>query len=370
MWLYAYQCVILPLIGEAIQSEWQKSEKSPVMAPQSSKMADESRKEGIVEEEVIRRASLSCLEFWAGAKERKRDENGGLVDKKQDDTTSIVSASIDKECLVTSLSQGKTASIQGAKFDFSTMVGSEGNERRETSSLYQDEAGLPDSSSMSHDAKVLSVKILPVGPQNAASVQVVVEISRQNDIVEKPTILATIHGFLTLLKSSNHRTCISAAFSTNTGTILPEHFNAVTKLTWEGYCGANRARDGAAMAKVFHPSCRLTYVQDDSMVAVVPQPAFCAKVQHRYTKETMHQPYAPLQAHPNIGMHDTLQDVEFATPDCCMVTLKVGHPPCLWSDLLTCCYLGSDQGWWIMHKSSCHEEFMLTDDMKALLGAS
>ena len=333
-------------------------------------MTDESRK-GIHEEEVIRKSALSSLEFWAGTKPKKPDESGGLTsDKNQEDT--VLPHSIHKECLVTSLCQGKAVSIQGSEFHFSSMVGSEGTERRETSSLYQDDAASPGSTSSrtTHDVKVLSINILPVGPKIAASIQVQVEIRDKGNRGDKPTIHATIHGFLTLLKST-YWTCISAAFSTNTGKILPEHFNAVTKLTWNGYCGANRARDGAAMAKVFHPNCRLTYVQDDSMVAVVPQPAFCSKVQNRYTpQEPMHQPYAPIQAHPDIGMHDTLQAVEFATPDCCMVTLKVGHPPCLWSDLLTCCYFGSDQGWWIAHKSSCHEGFPLTDDMKALLDKS
>lgn len=60
-----------------------------------------------------------------------------------------------------------------------------------------------------------------------------------------------------------------------------------------------------------------------------------------------------------------------------MVTLRVGHPPCLWTDLLTCCKVVTSPHdnqllprWWIMHKSSCHEDFEFSEDMQTMLDAT
>ena len=44
-----------------------------------------------------------------------------------------------------------------------------------------------------------------------------------------------------------------------------------------------------------------------------------------------------------------------------MVTLKVGHPPMLWTDVLTCARLG--ERWWIVAKSSCSEP-LLADEAR------
>jgi hypothetical protein len=66
----------------------------------------------------------------------------------------------------------------------------------------------------------------------------------------------------------------------------------------------------------------------------------------------------------------TLISIDFATPDLAMVMLKIGHPPFLWTDLLTCMKIDksidkdddtSSKQWWIVHKSSCHEAFFPPD---------
>lgn len=205
--------------------------------------------------------------------------------------------------------------------------------------------------------RVLFVKILPVGEENAAAVFV--------------SVGESIRGWLTFLKHHNIWTCISGAFSSNQDPVLPEHFDAVNKLTWDGYCRANEACDAQEMAKYFHNTCRLTFAAPDAGVIVVDQKGFLDKVANRYENEEMHKPFAKLKNHPDLGKSSTLLSVEFATNDLCMVILKVGHPPCLWTDILTCCNMGrgTNQGdyWWIVHKSSCHETFPLTDDMKKAL---
>jgi hypothetical protein len=355
--LHAYQLVILPLFVEAISLD---NVGSTSLAPPKKDLP----KRSMIPEDQVRLAALSCLEYWCdpGNDEGERGLDAGAT----------VPTAIHKECLVTPMLEkstgGQSASIEGSSFRVPLLKTSTGAVRLHSypSSLVHEDERCQQERNPTVQKNIVSVKILPVGPRNAASVQVQIVADNSN---------ITIHGFLTFLNSQLVGwTCISAAFSDTTGPILPSHFQSVTQLTWEGYCGANRACDGAAMAKVFHPDCRLTYVdhgydkEDD--IAIWSQAAFCDKVQNRYTNQAMHQPFASLQSHSNIGVYDSLQAIEFVTPNLCMVTLQVGHPPCLWTDLLTCGFLVSDTdiGWWILHKSSCHEEFELTDDMKAVLG--
>ena len=266
------------------------------------------------EEANVREATEGCLDFWC---KNEKASKGAVC--------------VHDACSVLSLFGALPESTKGSDFKFKL------------------------ENAVSH--RIFSVTILPVGEENAAAVRV--------------SIGTAIQGWLVLLQYRNIWTCISAAFSSNThDPILPEHFDAVNKLTWDGYCRANETCDDERMAQVFHRSCRLTFASESMGVVVVDQPAFLKKVARRYEDEAMHQPYAELKHHPKLGSNNTLQSIEFATNDLCMVTLKVGHPPCLWTDLLTCCNLGKDQdqvGWWIVHKSSCHEPFPLTDDMKALL---
>jgi hypothetical protein len=200
---------------------------------------------------------------------------------------------------------------------------------------------------------VRSVKVLDVGSRSASSVHVV---SGSDDYG------GVLQGWLVLLLEDEQWKCISAAFSSCQKVIKPEDFSAVTALTWDGYGGANQACDGVAMAKVFHETCRLTYVYNN-VVEIKEQDVFCQKVTNRYIQEEIHIPYAHLQNDPRAAQGDTLLSVEFATSELAMVTLKVGHPPCLWTDLLTCAKINGK--WWIVHKSSCSEPFLV--DLKKII---
>jgi Putative lumazine-binding len=156
--------------------------------------------------------------------------------------------------------------------------------------------------------------------------------------------------------------CISAAFSfASSGTILPTpQWGSVISMVWDGYCAANRACDGAKMLReAFHSTCRLTYCDgaQEGTVQIKDANEFATRVTTRY-EGGMHAPFQHLKDDPRVSAEDSLIAVDFCAPDCCMVVLKVGHPPCLWTDLLTCMYI--DGTWWIVHKSSCHEKF-LTD---------
>jgi hypothetical protein len=197
---------------------------------------------------------------------------------------------------------------------------------------------------------VRSVTVLDVGSKNAATVHVG---GIADDDEEE-----TLQGWLVFLLDNDQWKCISAAFSRDYKftSIRPEDFSAVTALTWDGYCGANRACDGVAMAKVFHETCRLTKA-DNNVVLILSQKVFCQKVTHRYSQEEMHIPYAHLQNDPRAAERDSLLCIDFATSDLAMVTLKVGHPPCLWTDILTCAKINGQ--WWIVHKSSCCEPFLV-----------
>jgi hypothetical protein len=198
-------------------------------------------------------------------------------------------------------------------------------------------------------ASVLSVKVLNVGSKSAASVHVgCIADDNERDILQ---------GWLVLLLEDDQWKCISAAFSRDDKVIRPEDFSAVNALTWDGYCGANRACDGVAMAKVFHETCRLTKVDGNGVVRILPQQDFCKKVKDRYSQEEVHIPYAHLQNDPRAAERDTLLSIDFATSDLAMVTLKVGHPPFLWTDILTCAKINGQ--WWIVHKSSDCEPFLV-----------
>ena len=83
-------------------------------------------------------------------------------------------------------------------------------------------------------------------------------------------------------------------------------------------------------------------------------------VSERYTLP-LHAPYAHLRDDPRAAEQDTLMGATFSTPDVCMVVLKVGHPPMLWTDVLTCAKLGNK--WWIVAKSSCNEP-LLADEAR------
>ena len=170
----------------------------------------------------------------------------------------------------------------------------------------------------------------------------------------------TYAGWLTLLMDKGAWIVISAVTSTTAGSSTPADMAAVVKACWEEYCGANRTCDGERMAEVFHRRCRLTYTGPDGALVIKPHDAFVQMVSERYTTP-MHAPYAHLRDDPRVAAEDSLLSVSFAAPDLCMVMLKVGHPPMLWTDVLTCARLG--ERWWIVAKSSCSEP-LLADEAR------
>ena len=307
-------------------------------------------------EEQVKDTATACIEYWCST----ADKLHGAIPK-----------AIYKDCSVVSLVDGAAASCEGGN-EFSFGIGD--NDPLASSLPQQNH---------NQKFKIVSVKILPVGAQNAAVVNIQITTTTSN----------IQHGWLTMLRTAScivngttkdgFWTCISAAFSNApSNQIFPDHFADVTKLVWDGYGKANRDCDGVAMAQVFHPTCRLTYAQNETTeeendgIVICPQPEFLDKVQRRYeisanSNENMHAPYSELQNHHDISRHDALLGIEFVAQDLCMVTLQVGHPPCLWTDVLTCCKLGgnskSKSRWWIMHKSSCMERYELTEDMQAIL---
>ena len=180
-------------------------------------------------------------------------------------------------------------------------------------------------------------------------------------------------GFLTLLQHAGEWVVIAAVTAptdrptdgrtapTTATRVTPADFAAVAACCWDEYGGANRACDVDRMSKVFHLMCRLTYTGGDGKVVIKSQDEFLAMVGDRY-KMPMHAPYAHLRDDPRAAAGDTLLSITFATPDLAMVVLKVGHPPCLWTDLLTCARLGGQ--WWIVAKSSCKEP-LLEDEARS-----
>lgn len=183
------------------------------------------------------------------------------------------------------------------------------------------------------------IQILSVGLKNAAQAKI--------------ATADNIAGFLVFLHVDGRWQCISGAFGTKIPVpITPKDTMDVTSMVWDGYCDANASCRGDLMAKVFHNQCRLTFVDETDSLRVMDQKTFCEMVTNRYAMEA-HKEFAHLK--DSVAEKSTLISIDFATPNVAMVILKVGHPPFLWSDLLTCMKI--DSQWWIVHKSSCHEDF-------------
>uniref|UniRef100_A0A7S3L1Q0 Uncharacterized protein n=1 Tax=Amphora coffeiformis TaxID=265554 RepID=A0A7S3L1Q0_9STRA len=106
-------------------------------------------------------------------------------------------------------------------------------------------------------------------------------------------------------------------------------------------------------------------------IQIIHQARFCEMVTNRYTDPQLpHKPFAHLlesEEHAHLlSAGDSLQGIEFVTPDLALVELRVGHPPFLWTDLLTCARLSKSEDdtdgggrWWIVHKSSENVPFLL-----------
>ena len=205
--------------------------------------------------------------------------------------------------------------------------------------------------------RITDVKIL--SHQSAAAVQVTIG---DNACYYK--------GFIVFLKQGNGADAvwqaISVGLSPPTVPVLPAHFDAVTALTWKGYCHASRICDGKLMAEYFHETCRLTFTdvssssqQHPKKIVVIDAPTFYGMVQNRYTTVALHAPYRHIgHDHALVGQFDSLLSIDFVSPTLALVLLRVGHPPCLWTDLLTCACDEAGR-WWIVHKSSENDPYLL-----------
>ena len=169
-------------------------------------------------------------------------------------------------------------------------------------------------------------------------------------------------GFLVFLKEQEGGDLIWKCISASLGPqmkerILPNSYKEVSTLTWDGYCHANVLCDGDLMSNYFHDTCRLTYTGPSDRIVVCNSQEFFEKVSGRYENEELHKPYAHLKNSPLLADANSLLSIEFASPQIAMVILKIGHPPFLWTDLLTCARIleHGEMKWWIMHKSSDNE---------------
>ena len=177
-------------------------------------------------------------------------------------------------------------------------------------------------------------------------------------------VSSEVVGYMTLLLLQPSRDwvviSVVATIKTPLTPVTSTDFQGPLKTCWDDYCSANRACDGSAMAQVFHPDvCRLTYSSYDGEDAVVVKSSaeFCRMVTGRYDTEPMHIPYAAHRNDPAAAAGDTMQGVSMISPTLALVRLKVGHPPCLWSDVLVCAKV-LDR-WWIVAKSSSSEPFLI-----------
>ena len=178
-------------------------------------------------------------------------------------------------------------------------------------------------------------------------------------------------GFLVFLKEREGGDLVWRCISVSLGPrmkerILPNLYKEVSTLTWDGYCHANKICDGDLMSNYFHATCRLTYTGPSDRIVVCSSQEFFAKVSGRYENEELHKPYAHLKNSPLLDDANSLLSIEFASPQIAMVILKIGHPPFLWTDLLTCARILEDgkTKWWIMHKSSDNESHPLSGMVK------
>jgi hypothetical protein len=131
------------------------------------------------------------------------------------------------------------------------------------------------------------------------------------------------------------------------------------------YMSANRAADGHAMSRIFHPICRLTYVLDQHVqgnkVVAISQPEFCTTmVSNRWTM-TKHVPYAHLKDDPVLQQSDQLLGVTMLGQNHAIVKCTVGFPPFLYTDVLFFARVLEEEHdqWWIVHKSSVNDPYLV-----------
>ena len=168
---------------------------------------------------------------------------------------------------------------------------------------------------------------------------------------------------LTLLRSDDDGWRVIADVSTSCARdcklASPDDFASVTSMCWDGYVAANRACDGTAMAKVFHPLCRLTFATEaeGGAVSAVDADTFCRCFVAKRMDNPTFSPYKDQQEFS--ASRDSLLGVYFAAPNLALVQLRVGFAPLLYTDLLTCMRLNNGR-WWIVAKSSINEPHVPT----------
>lgn len=351
------------------------------------------------QEDVLRDATRKA---WEGLMAMGSATNNGVAwcNNTNDDDDDVTRSKYSNrhlhgDCSVFLLLDGSTGTY---------ITGRPGSDMDWPSSLVSDGGDGDDGDTTTIPIIIEYVKILPVGMQSAASVQVRVGESHRGffvllkELVHNDDFDLAIKDDTTSTASTSEGNeytscwvwkCISMAlapvqdqFDKNTiNKVLPDSFSQVTALVWDGYCHANRLCDGTLMARYFHPTCRLTYMggpNDDHKIVIVESHTFYEMVQHRYTTlHPIHAPYAQWKDDPSVGRLDTLHSIEFVTPYLAMVILRIGHPPYLWTDLLTCARIVDTENddddrhnnkaikvdnsqkvavqrpkWWIIHKSS------------------
>ena len=295
------------------------------------------------EEQCVREAVLRALAFWqtkANDDDDHDDKERTTCDAVHEECAFCMETTTDDEPQNEGTTTATSMFVQGSRHIVPLLSSS-------LSSAENDDGAAAIQNS------ILSVHILPVGRQTAASVHVRVGVKWT--------------GFIVFLRHENSWKAISVALapvsSTTAAVVTPDDFAAVAALTWHGYRAASRSCDGAAMQQAFHSWCRLTYTDQNDCIQIIPAETFYDMVQYRYEKVSPHLPFAHLKhAVEMTGRQDSLLSIVFATPTLAMVTLRIGHPPFLWTDLLTCAKIRADDNdgrWWIVHKSSENEPFLL-----------
>ena len=268
---------------------------------------------------LIRESATKCLDIWLKTGNDDDDEH----------------SSIHSACRAVWIDQqGKYQACNGSDFDISHLVNGS-NDARGSSAI-----------------TIKSVDRVHAGNDQTAA-----------------TVLATVNGvcgWMVLLEESPMIwTCISAAFGPLQEAYKPspQELAAVRTCAWDGYVASNRMCDGSRMAPYLHPDFRLTFVKHtvdaspESHVMIIPKSDFLEMVTDRYQRQP-HADYAHLRDDPLVAHFDEWISAIFATPNVAMVKLKVGHPPLLWTDVLTCIKGGPSGEWVIVHKSSCSEPLL------------
>jgi hypothetical protein len=204
-----------------------------------------------------------------------------------------------------------------------------------------------------------SVKASSVGKQSSSSVKVRIGAGEYT-------------GFFVFLKENEAGDliwrCISVALGPRIKEqIIPKSYEEVNRLTWDGYSHANRICDGELMSTYFHRTCRLTYTGPSDRIVICNSKEFCEKVSGRYEKEELHMAYAHLKNSPLLDDANSLLSIDFSSAQIAMVLLRIGHPPFLWTDSLTCARIleNGEMKWWIMHKASDNEPHPLLDSVES-----